>query len=141
VRRPEYLDRVDFLLEGYLSAADAHERIRDLAGARERKRLIGELRQLKSEMLLFAGAERTGRWTPTLRWPELQVIRRNARAYALYREADAFATEMTSAKKRRGQRQRRARSQGRIPRSSYDPLQRLEKRDLVHRIRTLEHEL
>jgi hypothetical protein len=40
VRRPEYLDRVDFLLDGYLSAADAHERMGDLAGARERKRLI-----------------------------------------------------------------------------------------------------
>jgi hypothetical protein len=32
VRRPEYLDRVDFLLEGYLTAADAHERMGDLAG-------------------------------------------------------------------------------------------------------------
>src|SRR5258706_458117 len=39
VRRPEYLDPVDFLLEGYLPAADAHERMGDLAGARERKRL------------------------------------------------------------------------------------------------------
>jgi hypothetical protein len=64
VRRPEYLDRVDFLLDGYLSAADAHERMGDLAGARERKRLIGELRQLKSEMLLLAEAERAGNWTP-----------------------------------------------------------------------------
>jgi hypothetical protein len=36
----------------------------DLAGARERKRLIGELRQLKSEMLLLAEAERAGNWTP-----------------------------------------------------------------------------
>jgi hypothetical protein len=38
----------------------------DLAGARERQRLIAELRQLKSEMLLLAEAERDGRWTP--RW-------------------------------------------------------------------------
>jgi hypothetical protein len=64
VRRPEYLDRVDFLLEGYLTAADAHERMGDLAGARERKRLIAELRQLRSEMLLLAEAERDGSWMP-----------------------------------------------------------------------------
>ena len=32
----------------------------DLAGARERKRLIAELRQLKSEILLLAEAERHG---------------------------------------------------------------------------------
>ena len=64
VRRPECLERVDFLLDGYLSAADAHERMGDLAGARERKRLIAELRQLKSEMVLLAEAERDGNWTP-----------------------------------------------------------------------------
>jgi hypothetical protein len=63
VRRPEYLDQVDFLLEGYLTAADAHERMGDLAGARERKGLIAELRQLRSEMLLLAEAERDGSWT------------------------------------------------------------------------------
>jgi len=40
----------------------------DLAGARERKRLIAELRQLTSEMLLLAEAERDGTWTP--RWKE-----------------------------------------------------------------------
>jgi hypothetical protein len=64
VRRPEYIDRVEFLLEGYLTAADAHERMGDLAGARERKRLIAELRRLKSEMLLLAEAERHGSWIP-----------------------------------------------------------------------------
>jgi hypothetical protein len=64
VRRPEYLERVDFFLEGYLTAADAHERIGDLAGARERKRLIAELRRLKSEMQLLAEAERDGSWAP-----------------------------------------------------------------------------
>jgi hypothetical protein len=72
VRRPEYLDRVDFLLEGYLTAADAHERMGDLAGARERKRLIAELRQLRSEMLLLAEAERDGTWTP--RWEERPAL-------------------------------------------------------------------
>src|SRR5437762_503324 len=65
VRRPEYLDRVEFLLEGYLKATDAHERMGDLAGARERKRLITELRRLKSEMQLLAEAERDGNWTPS----------------------------------------------------------------------------
>jgi hypothetical protein len=68
VRRPEYLDRVNFLLEGYLTAADAHERMGDLAGLRERKRLIAELGQLRSEMLLLAEAERDCSWTP--RWKQ-----------------------------------------------------------------------
>ena len=63
--RPEYLDRVNFLLEGYFSAADAHQRLGDLAGARERKRLIGELRQLKGENVLLAEAQRDGNWKPT----------------------------------------------------------------------------
>jgi hypothetical protein len=40
----------------------------DLAGARERKGLIAELRQLRSEMLLLAEAERDGSWTP--RWKD-----------------------------------------------------------------------
>jgi len=69
VRRPEYLDRVEFVLDGYLKAADAHERMGDLAGARERQRLIAELRQLRTEMLLLAEAERHGTWTP--RWKQL----------------------------------------------------------------------
>jgi hypothetical protein len=61
VRRPEYIDRVEFLLESCLTAADSHERMGDLAGARERKRLVAELRRLKSEMQLLAEAERHGR--------------------------------------------------------------------------------
>jgi hypothetical protein len=71
VRRPEYLDRVEFVLDGYLKAADAHERMGDLAGARERHRLIAELKQLRQEMLLLAAAERHGSWTP--RWKQLPV--------------------------------------------------------------------
>ena len=71
VRRPEYLDRVEFMLDGYLKAADAHERMGDLAGARERQRLIAELRQLRQEMLLLAEAERQGSWTPN--WRQLQA--------------------------------------------------------------------
>lgn len=70
-----------------------------------------------------------------------QVIRRNPRAYALYREAaDAFITPATSDDQRR-KRRRARRASRRTPHASYDPLQRLDKRDLVARIRTLEQEL
>ena len=70
-----------------------------------------------------------------------QVIRRNPRAYALYREAaSAFSAPATSDDQRRGSRRAR-RGARRTPRSSYDQLQRLDKRDLVGRIRTLEKEL
>ena len=69
MRRPEYLDRVEFVLDGYVKAAGAHERMGDLAGARERHRLIGQLQQLRHEMLLLAEAEQQGTWTP--RWKQL----------------------------------------------------------------------
>ncbi len=65
VRRPEYIDRVDFFLDGYVEAANANERMGDLAGARERHRLISQLKQLRSEMVLLAEAEQQGRWTPS----------------------------------------------------------------------------
>jgi hypothetical protein len=65
VRRPEYIDRVDFFLDGYLKAADAHEQMGDLAGARERHRMIVQLKELRSEMLLLGEAERHGSWTPS----------------------------------------------------------------------------
>jgi hypothetical protein len=65
VRRPEYVDRVEFFLDGYVKAADAHERMGDLASARERHQLIAQLKQLRSEMLLLAEAERQGNWTPS----------------------------------------------------------------------------
>jgi hypothetical protein len=65
VRRPEYIDRVDFFLDGYVKAAESHERMGDLAGARERHRFIAQLNQLRSEMLLLAEAERQGSWTPS----------------------------------------------------------------------------
>jgi hypothetical protein len=57
IRRPEYLYRVDYFLESYTSTAEAHERMGDIAGARERRRLTGELRQLRHEMVLLAEAE------------------------------------------------------------------------------------
>ena len=60
VRRPEYLDRVDFFLESYMAAADVHERMGDLAGARERQRRVAELNVLRNEMLLLAEQNATG---------------------------------------------------------------------------------
>jgi hypothetical protein len=70
-----------------------------------------------------------------------QVIRRNPQGYALYREA---AAAFTAASEDRlcGRHKRRARrARHRVPRASYDPLQRLDKRDLVRQVRTLELEL
>jgi hypothetical protein len=67
-----------------------------------------------------------------------QVIRRNPRAYELYREAaSAFSAPTTPGEQPRGKRRRTRRT----PRSSYDPLQGLDKRDLVGRIRTLQQDL
>jgi hypothetical protein len=60
VRRPQYLDRVDYFLASYTSTAEAHERMGDIAGARERRRLAAELQQLRHEMVLLAEAERQG---------------------------------------------------------------------------------
>src|ERR1700737_1801136 len=72
-----------------------------------------------------------------------QVIRRNPRAYALYRDAaDAFAVPAADDKQPRARHRRRRRGAGgRTPRSSYDPLQRLDKKELVQRIRSAEIEL
>src|SRR5229473_6487992 len=74
-----------------------------------------------------------------------QVIRRNPRAYALYREAaDAFTAQAADDKQPRPRRRRRRRVRGaadRTSRSSYDPLQRFDKKELVHRIRSVEMEL
>jgi len=65
---------VEFFLDSYVKAADAHERMGDLAGARERQRLIAQLKQLRSEMLLLAEAERQGRWMPSWQQaPQLQA--------------------------------------------------------------------
>jgi hypothetical protein len=70
-----------------------------------------------------------------------QVIRRNPRAYQLYREAaSAFTASATPDDKQRGKRPG-ARRGRRTPRSAYDPLQALDKSDLVGRIRTLEQDL
>ena len=59
-----------------------------------------------------------------------QVIRRNPRAYALYKESvHAFAPPATDKEKTRKHRGR-VRRTGQAPRSSYDPLQRIDKRTL-----------
>ena len=72
-----------------------------------------------------------------------QVICRNPRAYALYREAaDGFTVESVPDKQPRSRRRRRRRdSAGQPLRSSYDPLQRFDKKELVQRIRSTEAEL
>jgi hypothetical protein len=71
-----------------------------------------------------------------------QVIRRNPRAYQLYREAaSAFTGSATADDQPRGKRRRVRKSARPTPRSSYDPLQGLDKRDLVGRIRTLQQDL
>jgi hypothetical protein len=71
-----------------------------------------------------------------------QVIRRNPRAYALYREAaEAFIAHPNPESTTRKGRRRRVQRSGRGPRSSYDPLQRFDKRELVRRIREIEAQL
>ena len=70
------------------------------------------------------------------------MIRRNPRAYQLYREAaSAFTASATPDDQQRGKRRRARRGAHLTPRSAYDPLQALDKRDLVGRIRTLEQDL
>ncbi len=71
-----------------------------------------------------------------------QVIRRNPRAYQLYREAaSAFTASATPDDQQRGKRRGARQGARRAPHSVYDPLQALDKRDLVGRIRTLEQDL
>src|SRR5437868_13750392 len=61
-----------------------------------------------------------------------QVIRRNARAYALcWEAADAFRAGPRSETRQRRRGQRRTRASARGSSSSYDPMQRLDKRALV----------
>jgi hypothetical protein len=74
-----------------------------------------------------------------------QVIRRNPRAYALYRAAaDAFSMPAADEEQPRAKRRRRRRvrgAAGQTSRSSYDPLQRFDKKELVQRVRSVEIEL
>ena len=87
--------------------------------------------------------EATRELEPDFAGLSFQVIRRNPRAYALYRDAaDAFAEQAVADKQPRARRRRRVRrADGRTSRSSYDPLQRLDKKQLVQRIRSVQVEL
>src|SRR6266571_7932577 len=60
-----------------------------------------------------------------------QVIRRNPRAYALYRAAAEACNGETAPATRMHRRRRLRNRPGREPRSSDDPLQRVDKRELV----------
>jgi hypothetical protein len=106
------------------------------------KAAIAALRAADQKVTAEAIKQATRELEPGIAGMSFQVIRRNARAYALYRgAADAFNAEPTPDKRQRRKRRPRARAFGQEPRSSYDPLQRLDKRDLVRRIRALEEEL
>jgi hypothetical protein len=63
------------VLDGYVKAAHAHERMGDLAGAGERHGLIAKLQQLRHEMLLLAEVEQQGSWTP--HWKQLPPASRS----------------------------------------------------------------
>jgi hypothetical protein len=67
-----------------------------------------------------------------------QVIRRNERAYDLYRQTAAAFAERSKFETGARSRTRRWKHSRRAP---HDPLQRLEKRELVRRVRDLELEL
>jgi hypothetical protein len=102
---------------------------------------IAALRAARQKITAEALKQITRELEPGFAGLSFQVIRRNPRAYALYREAaDAFSASATS-DDQRPKRRRARRSNRRTPRAAYDPLQRLDKRDLVRRVRTLEQEL
>jgi len=104
---------------------------------------IGALRANGQKVTAESLKQATRELEPGFAGLSFQVIRRNPRAYALFREAaDAFSEPAVADKQPRRRRRRRIRSGGgRTPRSSYDPLQRLDKKELVQRIRSVEVEL
>jgi len=103
---------------------------------------IAALRAVEQKITAESPKQVTRELEPGFGGLSFQVIRRNPRAYELYREAaTAFSARTTPDDQRRGKPRRARRGARRTPRSSYDQLQRLDKRDLVGRIRTLEKEL
>ena len=103
---------------------------------------IAALRAVEQKITAESLKQVTRELEPGFGGLSFQVIRRNPRAYALYRAAaTAFSAQTTPDDQQRGKRRRARRGARRTPRSSYDQLQRLDKRDLVGRIRTLEKEL
>jgi hypothetical protein len=103
---------------------------------------IGALRTASRKITAESIKQITRDLEPGFAGLSFQVIRRNPRAYALYREAaDAFTERTVPDKKPRRRLRKARRAAGRTPRSSYDPLQRLDKAGLVRRIRGLQQEL
>jgi len=101
---------------------------------------IAALRAVAQKITAESLKQATRELEPGFAGLSFQVIRRNPRAYALYREAaaafsvQAMLGEQAPPRQRRGIRRRR-------PRSSYDPLQRFDKKELIQRIRSLETDL
>lgn len=131
-----------------VAAADPFAHLKQRAAQRadrtvERIRAgIAALRSAEQKITAESLKQVTRELEPGFAGLSFQVIRRNPRAYELYREAaSAFSGPATSDAQRRAKLRRARRRASRTPRSSYDPLQRLDKRDLVGRIRTLEQEL
>ncbi len=106
---------------------------------------IAALRKSAQKITAESLKQATRELEPGFAGLSFQVIRRNPRAYALYREAaDAFSAPTADDEQPRAKRRRRRRVRGagdRTSRSSYDPLQRFDKKELVHRIRSVEMEL
>src|SRR3989442_10403637 len=96
---------------------------------------IAALRAADQEITAESLKQITRELEPGFAGLSFQVIRRNPRAYALYREAaSAFSAQATPDDRQVKRRQRRVRHAARrTPRSSYHPLQRLHKRDLLRR--------
>src|SRR6266496_3922879 len=104
---------------------------------------IAALRKDRQKITAESLKQATREVEPGFAGLSFQVIRRNSRAYALYRDAaDAFSEQAVADKQPRARRRRRIRGGGgRTPRSSYDPLQRFDKKELVQRIRAAEADL
>ena len=134
MNEPDVADRFAHLKQRASERADRTvERVR--AG-------IGNLQARRLKITAESIKQTTRELEPGFSGVSFQVIRRNPRAYEIYREAaDAFRAGSPSSKKQRGKRRRRTQASTERARSSYDPLQRLDKRDLVQRIRILEREL
>jgi hypothetical protein len=104
---------------------------------------IAALRSAEQKITAESLKQVTRELEPGFAGLSFQVIRRNPRAYAVYREAaDAFSEQAVADKQPRARHRRRTRGgASRTPRSSYDPLQRFDKKELVQRIRSVEEEL
>src|SRR5216683_2249740 len=89
---------------------------------------IAALRSAEQKITAESLKQVTRELEPGFAGLSFQVIRRNPRAYELYRKAaSAFSAPPTPAANQRPKRPRARRGRSRTPRSSYDPLQRLGK--------------